>query len=136
MVTWGGEGEFYEPGNADWAYAGADGGNFYNELGIKEMDFGTFHLYPDWWSKTVAWSNQWIEDHATAGKKMNKPVLFEEYGWLSDAARLADLGETAPANETRVSVLGEWQSIALTNKVRRLYFDDVLESGNANVKCR
>ena len=59
MVTWGGEGEFYEPGNSDWAYAGADGGNFLKELAIDEMDFGTFHLYPDWWSKTVAWSNQW-----------------------------------------------------------------------------
>lgn len=47
MVTWGGEGEFYEPGNEDWAYAGSDGGDFYNELKIKDIDFGTFHAYPD-----------------------------------------------------------------------------------------
>jgi endo-1,4-beta-mannosidase len=36
MVTWGGEGESYEPDNEDWAYAGSDGGNIYNELSLKE----------------------------------------------------------------------------------------------------
>ncbi|CZR65564.1 related mannan endo-1,4-beta-mannosidase C [Phialocephala subalpina] len=96
MITWGGEGEFYEPGNADWR-------EFLNELALPEMDFGTFHLYPDWWSKTVAWSNQWILDHAAASKKLNKPVLLEEYGWLLDADKLAWLGESTPANETKES---------------------------------
>jgi mannan endo-1,4-beta-mannosidase len=122
MVTWGGEGEFYEPGNADWAYAGADGGHFYNELAINEMDFGTFHAYPDWWSKTAEWTNRWIEDHAEAQVKLNKPVLFEEYGWLNPADRLAWLNRVVPANETRVAVVGEWQEISLEHKMADMYW--------------
>lgn len=122
MVTWGGEGEFYEEGNTDWAYAGADGGNFYAELKLPEMDFGTFHLYPDWWSKTVGWANKWVSDHGDAQRSVNKPVLFEEYGWLNPADRLAWLGRTVPANETRVSVISEWQSISLDYRMSDMYW--------------
>ncbi|PBP18175.1 cellulase [Diplocarpon rosae] len=44
MVTWGGEGEFYEEGATDGFYTGSEGGHFYHELALPEMDFGTFHL--------------------------------------------------------------------------------------------
>src|SRR5688572_11390157 len=58
LVTWGGEGGFNIQSD-DWAYNGADGGDFDHELAIKTIDFGVFHSYPDWWSKTVEWTNQW-----------------------------------------------------------------------------
>ncbi|KAL3426986.1 mannan endo-1,4-beta-mannosidase C [Phlyctema vagabunda] len=122
MVTWGGEGEFYEPGNEDWAYSGADGGHFYEELALKEMDFGTFHLYPDWWSKTAEWANQWIRDHGKAQFKLNKPVLFEEFGWLNPEDRLAFVNRTVPAEQTRVAVMSEWQKISLDNRMSDMYW--------------
>ncbi|CRK41257.1 hypothetical protein BN1708_016873, partial [Verticillium longisporum] len=59
LITWGGEGAFNRESD-DWAYNGADGSDFDHEMTLKNIDFGTFHLYPDWWSKTVEWSNQWI----------------------------------------------------------------------------
>jgi mannan endo-1,4-beta-mannosidase len=44
LVTWGGEGEFALPGGSDdWAYAGADGGDFAHELALAGIDFGVFH---------------------------------------------------------------------------------------------
>lgn len=122
MVTWGGEGEFYEPGSDDWAYAGSDGGNFYNELRLAEMDFGTFHAYPDWWSKTPEWTSQWVRDHGAAQWEVNKPVLFEEYGWLHPDERVAWLGTTVPTNETRVAVVGEWQEISLAYRMSDSYW--------------
>jgi mannan endo-1,4-beta-mannosidase len=122
MVTWGGEGEFHDPSSDDWAYAGSDGGNFLAELAMPEMDFGTFHLYPDWWSKTVEWSNQWVIDHGKAQAKIGKPVLFEEYGWLLPEDRLAWLGKTAAVNETRVAVLSEWQATSLQYKMSDMYW--------------
>lgn len=112
LVTWGGEGEFALAGGSDdWAYAGSDGGNFTHEIALPHVDFGVFHSYPDWWSKTVEWTAQWIRDHAAAGAAAGKPVVHEEYGWMTPAARLANLNETAAANETRVAVLGQWQAI-------------------------
>lgn len=80
LVTWGGEGGFNYQNVTDGFYTGYDGGDFEAELGLKGIDFGTFHSYPDWWSKTVAWTDQWIKDHATAARKVGKPVVHEEYG--------------------------------------------------------
>lgn len=122
MVTWGGEGEFHEVGNEDWAYSGADGGNFYSEMAIPEMDFGTFHAYPDWWSKTAAWTDKWVADHGKAQLQLNKPVLFEEYGWLHDDNKLAWLGVVGKPNETRVAVVGKWQEISLQYKMSDMYW--------------
>lgn len=83
MVTWGGEGDFNRDSD-DWAYDGTNGGDFEAEIALASIDFGVFHSYPDWWSKTVQWTNEWIEDHAAAGKTAGKPVIHEEYGSSSD----------------------------------------------------
>ncbi|EMC91094.1 glycoside hydrolase family 5 protein [Baudoinia panamericana UAMH 10762] len=122
MVTFGGEGQYNDPSNPDGFYNGYDGGDFDAVLALPNVDFGTFHTYPDWWSKTVAWATQWVKDHAASGVKAGKPVLHEEYGWLTPAARLADLNETAPANETRVAVLGEWQATSLALEMSDMYW--------------
>lgn len=80
LVTTGGEGGFNIQGNSDGFYNGYDGGDFEEELKIASIDFGTFHSYPDWWSKTVQWTVQWIKDHAVTARKVGKPVVHEEYG--------------------------------------------------------
>ncbi|KAK3386783.1 endo-1,4-beta-mannosidase-like protein [Podospora didyma] len=115
LVTWGGEGEFNWGSTTDWAYSSGDGGDFDHELSIATIDFGTAHLYPDWWSKSVEWSNQWIRDHAAAGRKAGKPVVLEEYGWLTDEARLQNLGTVS--NATRLEVVGGWQNISISEKL-------------------
>lgn len=81
LVTWGGEGGFNQESD-DWAYNGSDGGDFDAELALENIDFGTFHSYPDWWEKTVPWTDQWIKDHAESQRTVGKPVVHEEYGML------------------------------------------------------
>ncbi|KAM5346161.1 hypothetical protein ACJ41O_009166 [Fusarium nematophilum] len=119
LVTWGGEGGFNRDSD-DWAYNGSDGGDFDHELSLSSIDFGVFHTYPDWWSKTVAWSNQWIRDHAASGVKARKPVVHEEYGWLTPEARKEYLNQTR--DETRLEVLGGWQRIHLQKKMPGMYW--------------
>jgi mannan endo-1,4-beta-mannosidase len=119
LVTWGGEGGFNIESD-DWAYNGADGGDFDKELSLKNIDFGVFHSYPDWWSKTVPWTVQWIRDHATSGRKAKKPVVHEEYGWLTDDKRQEYLGKSD--NQTRVEVLGLWQQTSLKEKMSDMYW--------------
>ncbi|KAH8666620.1 glycoside hydrolase superfamily [Xylariales sp. PMI_506] len=122
LVTWGGEGQFNDPSSTDGFYDGSDGADFDAQIALAGIDFGTFHTYPDWWSKSVAWTDQWLRDHAAAGRAAGKPVLHEEYGWLTPEDRLAYLNETAPANETRVSVLSGWQAITLQERVSDMYW--------------
>ncbi|KAF7554091.1 hypothetical protein G7Z17_g3160 [Cylindrodendrum hubeiense] len=119
LVTWGGEGGFNRDSD-DWAYNGSDGGDFDQELTLPDVDFGVFHTYPDWWSKTVEWSNQWIRDHAASGAQAGKPVVHEEYGWLTPEARLEYLGTTR--NESRTEVLSEWQRIHVEEKIPDMYW--------------
>jgi len=115
LVSTGGEGTFNFEGDEDWAYNGADGGDFYADTAVKNIDYGTFHLYPDWWTKTVEWSNKWINDHADAQYKLKKPVVFEEYGWLTPQHRLEYTGRVH--NSSRLEVIGKWQEISVKRKL-------------------
>ncbi|OTA83134.1 glycoside hydrolase family 5 protein [Hypoxylon sp. CO27-5] len=119
LVTWGGEGGFNRDSD-DWAYNGADGGDFDANLALPNIDFGVFHTYPDWWTKTVAWADQWIRDHAAAGRKAGKPVVHEEYGWMTPEVR-AQNGIPA-VNATRTEVEGGWQKIMLEEKMSDMYW--------------
>ncbi|EMR70233.1 putative glycoside hydrolase family 5 protein [Eutypa lata UCREL1] len=119
LVTWGGEGGF-NIGSDDGFYSGSDGGDFDRELSLENIDFGVFHSYPDWWGKTVEWTDQWIRDHAVAGRKAGKPVIAEEYGWMTDEARQEYLGTVS--NITRTQAVGGWQEIGLEEKMPDLYW--------------
>jgi mannan endo-1,4-beta-mannosidase len=58
-------------------------------LEIPEIDFGTFHLYPEAWKKRdpVRYGLRWIEQHLEAGRSAGKPMLLEEYGIASKTGR-------------------------------------------------
>ncbi|MCX7772649.1 MAG: cellulase family glycosylhydrolase [Clostridia bacterium] len=76
-----GEG-FDKEGN--WAYNGFSGVDWERLVAVKDVDYGTFHLYPEGWGINTAvveqWGTQYILDHLEAGKKLGKPVVLEEYG--------------------------------------------------------
>ncbi|KAL4866952.1 mannan endo-1,4-beta-mannosidase C [Aspergillus spectabilis] len=119
LVTWGGEGGFNYDSD-DWAYNGSDGGDFEGELSLRNIDFGVFHSYPDWWTKTVEWTDKWIVDHARVGRKVGKPVVHEEYGWLTPEGRWDNLGTVS--NITRLEAVGGWQRISLKEKMPDLFW--------------
>lgn len=68
----------------------------------------------------MAWTDQWIRDHAAAAREVGKPVVHEEYGWLTPEARLEYLGIVN--NATRMSVLGGWQKISLEERMPDMYW--------------
>ncbi|KAF9771862.1 hypothetical protein IL306_010480 [Fusarium sp. DS 682] len=107
LVTTGSEGGFNRKSD-DWTYNGADGTDFDAELKLPNIDFNTFHSYPQYWSKTSDWVVQWIKDHAAAGVTAKKPVLHEEYGWTDKS--------------TRVATLSKWQKASLDLEVSDMYW--------------
>ncbi|KAH6869597.1 glycoside hydrolase superfamily [Coprinopsis sp. MPI-PUGE-AT-0042] len=115
LVSIGAEGEFKIDGATDGFYTGWDGGDFHTQVGLKNVDYGTFHLYPDWWSKSAEWGTKWVHDHADAQEQLKKPVVFEEYGWLTPEKRLEYLGQVRP--ETRTEVLTAWQKASVERKL-------------------
>ena len=75
---------------------------------------------PVGWSKTVEWANQWIIDHAEASRAVGKPVVHEEYGWLTDDKRQEYLSKTS--NVTRLEAIGLWQATSLKEKMPDMYW--------------
>ncbi|KAI1087998.1 glycoside hydrolase family 5 protein [Rostrohypoxylon terebratum] len=120
LVTWGGEGGFNDPTSNDSFYNGSDGGDFDATLALPHIDFGVFHTYPDWWDRTVAWTERWIRDHAAAARLARKPVVHEEYGWMTAEARAQN--GIAASDLTRVEVEGLWQNITREERVSDMYW--------------
>ncbi|KAJ4490111.1 glycoside hydrolase [Lentinula aciculospora] len=80
LVAIGDEGFFNDPGNPIYVYQGSLGVDFNANLNISTLDFGTFH---ESWGESDSpgsFGTQYIEDHATAMKVSNKPVIMEEFG--------------------------------------------------------
>ncbi|KAF3180073.1 hypothetical protein EYR41_002582 [Orbilia oligospora] len=85
LVAVGDEGFINTPGSSDYVYNGGPGIDNEALTALASIDFGTFHMYPIPWGKTWDWGNQWIKDHAAIADKLNKPMLFEEYGVTRDS---------------------------------------------------
>ncbi|RDW69956.1 glycoside hydrolase family 5 protein [Coleophoma crateriformis] len=85
MVTMGDEGFGLDTGSdGSYPYTTGPGLNFTANLAIPDIDFGTYHLYPESWGTSASWGNGWIEAHATAAAAIGKPVIAEEYGYSAN----------------------------------------------------
>jgi len=80
LVAVGDEG-FFANGSTE-LYNGIYGVDCEAILQIADIDFGTFHMYPQAWKQTdgIGFGFRWIEDHLLAGCKAGKPMILEEYG--------------------------------------------------------
>ncbi|QRW26055.1 Cellulase (glycosyl hydrolase family 5 protein) [Rhizoctonia solani] len=104
MISTGEEGFFNFPGDPDWAYNGADGTDFYaipSSLPSR-TEPSTLVL-------------NFTAQHGIAQKKIGKPVVWEEYGWMTPEARLENLGIVS--NYTRLQAIGPWQKAVLEHKL-------------------
>ena len=84
MVAVSDEGFFNRGYAADWAYNGVDGVDHEALTALHDVDYASFHLYPDNWGKDVAWGTQWITAHCLAAAALGKPTVLGEYGYVID----------------------------------------------------
>jgi len=94
MITTGGEGQFFWPGDtalaSDFNFNGQAGEDFDRELFLDNIDFATYHMYPESWYPqalipgsgfdTEGWGIDWITNHSIAATRANKPIILEEFG--------------------------------------------------------
>ncbi|KAG9032418.1 hypothetical protein FRB95_001471 [Tulasnella sp. JGI-2019a] len=100
LITTGGEGHFnwanpphyWYNGEyvSDYNYNGQAGEDFDKDLTLPNIDFATYHMYPATWYPELdfpgsnwtvqEWGLTWIQQHADAAKKANKPLVLEEFG--------------------------------------------------------
>ncbi|KAJ6604746.1 glycoside hydrolase superfamily [Mycena vulgaris] len=93
LITTGGEGHFFwkNPFFAtDYNFNGQAGEDFDFDLTLPNIDFATYHMYPQTWYPQLdfpgsnftveSWGLFWIDAHANAAKKAGKPLILEEFG--------------------------------------------------------
>lgn len=101
-------------GEGSTMYNGYEGTDFDSLIGLKNIDYGTFHLYPESWgilgNAQVEWGNEYIRKHAESGLKAKKPVVFEEYG------------TSASGNLNRLAVYDIWNDTAYKSGIAGTMF--------------
>jgi mannan endo-1,4-beta-mannosidase len=116
MLSIGDEG--FHPGvggnSSQWPYNITDGVDHARLTALPNIDFGTYHLYPQGWGQSPAdtWGTQWINDHNSVGTSVNKPEVLEEFGTTDQGAR--DATYTAWTNAVRTGGGDGWMFWILT----------------------
>jgi mannan endo-1,4-beta-mannosidase len=75
----------------DYSFNGGAGEDFEADLALPDVDFGVYHMYPQYWESGLdnpesnvtltQWGAFWINEHAKVAKKLNKPLVLEEFGY-------------------------------------------------------
>lgn len=116
MVSVGDEG--FHPGvggnSSQWPYNVTDGVDHARLTALPNIDFGTYHLYPQSWGQSPAdtWGTQWINDHNSVGTSLTKPEILEEFGTTDQSTR--DATYTAWTNAVRSGGGDGWMFWILT----------------------
>jgi mannan endo-1,4-beta-mannosidase len=80
MVAVGDEGFFSNESLDHWAYQAPYGVDGSRLTSLPDVDFGTYHLYPSHWGVDHSWGNDWIAQHIALSRRLDKPLVLEEYG--------------------------------------------------------
>lgn len=76
-----------DPASSDWTINCGEGVDAVALASLPAMDLMSLHLYPDGWSKDAAWGVDWIKQHATLARRIGKPVMLGEFGFLDKGTR-------------------------------------------------
>jgi mannan endo-1,4-beta-mannosidase len=105
LLALGDEGYF----NSGWThvfdsfYNGSHGVDWARNLALPDIDFGTYHFYPqDWKRNDSDFATRWITDHHWAAAELNKPAIMEEFGLRID-------GDSIRTPEDRNSKFSQWK---------------------------
>jgi len=86
LVALGEEGFIKDPKSTISEYNGSKGLDWSQMIALSTIDYGTVHLYPDYWGDPwkdgVKAGSDWLKIHANLAKAAKKPVILEEYGIL------------------------------------------------------
>jgi mannan endo-1,4-beta-mannosidase len=94
LVALGEEGFIKDPQSTILEYNGSKGLDWAKMISLPTIDYGTVHLYPDYWGDPwkdgVQAGCTWLKTHADLAEAANKPVVFEEYGILKTSVTNRD----------------------------------------------
>lgn len=91
LVSVGDEGFFCKTSapSSDWIENCSQGVDSVAFAQVPTVDAMGFHLYPEGWSQTTAWSESYVDQHVSDAKNMGKPSYLGEFGLGAGGSRNA-----------------------------------------------
>ena len=111
LVAVGDEG-FLAGKSEHWTYHADNGVDHRALTALPNIDYGTFHMYPETWGTGFGWGEHWIDDHLSVARELGKPTVLEEYGLkvTRDA-----LGQVASGLDARLGGYTAWNERMLAH---------------------
>lgn len=106
LVAVGDEG-FLDGESDHWSYHADNGVDHRALTALPNIDYGTFHLYPETWGTGFGWSDRWIDDHLRVARELGKPTVLEEYGLKVMRDALGRIEDGLPARLSNYSAWNE-----------------------------
>ncbi|HET7542879.1 MAG TPA: cellulase family glycosylhydrolase [Polyangiaceae bacterium] len=95
LVAVGDEG-FLDGESEHWTYHADNGIDHRALTALPNVDYGTYHLYPEAWGTGFGWSERWLDDHLRVARELGKPSVLEEYGLTVTRDRLGRVSDGLP----------------------------------------
>lgn len=108
MVAVGDEGFLTTGGH--WLFEGTDGVDHEAVTAVKNIDFGTFHVYPDNWQTGLSILHRFIQENLDSARKVGKPTIMEEYGVV---IKRNDKNEIVKGWERREVTYKNWNELLM-----------------------
>jgi mannan endo-1,4-beta-mannosidase len=64
-----------------WLFNGGGGASFTENTADPNIDFGSIHLYPEYWNFPASAGGAWIADHIRIARGLGKPLVVGEFGY-------------------------------------------------------
>src|SRR5262249_11330635 len=65
----------------NWLFDGTVGVSFTTNTSLGNIDFGSIHLYPEYWNFPATAGSTWISDHIRLARQLGKPMILGEFGY-------------------------------------------------------
>ncbi len=87
LVSVGDEGFFCDPSSTIYIEDCSSGVDSMGFSQVANIDLVGFHLYPDSWGQSIAWTETYINNHLSEANTLGKPLYMGEFGLMSGNAK-------------------------------------------------
>jgi mannan endo-1,4-beta-mannosidase len=109
-----------------YLFNGYKGTSYLENTSVKNIDYGSFHLYPDGWGFTPLAGNTWINDHTNLSSADNKASLLGEFGVVNNMVKNYKIYfETIRNTPSRSAIIWDYVHPDLMNIADKYAFNEV-----------
>ncbi|HSD63642.1 MAG TPA: T9SS type A sorting domain-containing protein [Ignavibacteriaceae bacterium] len=111
-------------------FNGYKGTSFVENTSINDIDYSSFHMYPDAWNFEYLAGNTWINDHNNISNGYIKPALLGEFGVINEKVKNYKIYlQTVRDSPSKSAIIWDYVHPDLMNIADKYAFNEVNDPG-------